>query len=469
MNKTIKKIINPTTLLICIFAICFFLLNKGLITLDDKIYQGAFNNIPTCIKWITEFYTQWSGRITLTVLINIFANLPTIVFKICNVAVFIITILASYKIIKILSDNWNKKIKNILLITIFCSIFSISIPVINSGALWIAGAMNYFWPVSSMLVAMIPLVGELKGEELGKRYYIFAILSNIVAGFAEQTSAILLAFGIIVLIWCKTEKKKISKLLIIHLIIITIFTAINLLAPGNETRSYSEELKWYPSYSSLTLMDKLVQGYIQMANHIINNSTILFSIMAILSSYFIIKNKEINTASKCVATIPILYVILKILPFNTIFSRVLQGANIDGYINQILFNFNKFSISTLYRREVLIQLISSSTVFTIVIIQLIYAFRTKKTGIITAIICCASICSALIMSFSPTIYASGNRVYTATDFLLIIINGILWTKLFSELTVKREWLEKLILFIIIIIGLILYINLYKTGISNIIY
>ena len=458
-----KKIFNA--LLIVIFIIALFFINTGLTSLDDTIYQQSFNNISSCINWVSEFYNVWSGRITLTILINIFCNLPSICFKIVNTIAFLTTMLASYKIITMLIHKWNKKMSSSLLIILFCSIFFVNIPVINSGGLWIAGAMNYLWPVSAMLVALIPFIAELKEIKIKKIYYVLAILANILAGFAEQTSAILLAFGIITVIWCKLEKRKINKILIIHLIIISIFTAINLLAPGNSLRAYSEELKWYPSYSMLSLSDKLVQGYIQMANHLINDTTLLFSIIAVISSYLIITNKKVKKINKYISVIPIIYVLLKVVGLN----KLLPQMDIEAKISQLLFGFERFNINTIYSRKALLQLISSSFVIGIVAVQLIYSFKTKKEGIITSILYCASICSALIMSFTPTIYASGNRVYFATDFLMILISGMLWMQLFKKLRKKENAIWEVLLIVIVILAIILYINLYKTGTNVIIY
>lgn len=453
-----KKISNY--ILIVIFAIAFYFINSGLLTTDDQIYRVAFNSMPTLINWLKEFYTLWSGRLTLTMLINVFANLPIIFFKIANVISFIILILASYKIISILINNVNEKIKNAILITIFCSIFFISIPVINSGAIWLAGAMNYLWPVSAMLVAIIPFISELKGVELKKRYYVFAILANLLAGFSEQTSAILLAFGLITLIWCKIEKKKINKALIAHYITIIICSLVNLLAPGNSARSYAEEIKWYPSYSSLSLMDKLVQGYIHTADHLINNTTILFSIIAILSSYFIITDKKTKKANKIIATLPIIYVL----------TRIVLSITKQETIFQAIFGFQNFNINTIYSRRELIQLMSSSFIILLVAGQLIYAFKSKRTGIIVSILYCASLCSALALAFSPTIFASGNRIFISTDILLVLISVSLWTQLFQKLRKKEKNIWNIILLIIIIVtATFFYIEIYRTGIGTIIY
>ena len=446
MKQTIKKIINPTNLIILIFGICFFCINKGLMTTDDEVYRDAFNSIPTFLNWLSEFYKVWGGRITSMVLTNIFATLPIIVFRISNSIVFIITILASYKIITIVKEEWNEKLKKVLLVILFCSIFFINIKVLNTGAIWVCGATVYLWPLAAMLVALIPFISELTGKKIGKQYYVFAIIANIVAAFAEQTSAILIAFGAISLIWCKIEKRKISKTLIAHYIIIIVLSLVNLLAPGNSARSYSEGIKWYPSFGMLTLLDKLVQGYIQLENHLTQDTRILFSIIAILSSVLIITDKKAKKINKCVAILPIIYVII-----------------MRFYV------LEKFGIQTLYSMKNFAKLVASSFIIILVAAQLVYTFKNKKEGIITSILYCASLCSALAISISPTVYASGNRVFTVTDFLLILVSGILWTEFLPKLKGKWKILGAILITLLIIKSIILYIEFYKTGTSILLY
>lgn len=469
MKKVFKKIINPTTVLIVLFFIDFYLLNRGLTALDDIVYQNAFYDFPTCLNWISEFYQAWSGRITLSILINIFMNLPMQIFKITNSFVFIMIVVTSYKIITILKDDWKSSMKNILLVILFCSIFFISIPVMNSGGLWLAGAMNYLWPFAGMLIAMIPFIKELKGKSFSKKNYILFILASFLGGFAEQTSAILVSFGLITIIWLKLEKKKISKLLMLHYIIIVVLTLVNLFAPGNTARTFAEEIKWYPSYGMLSISDKLVQGYIQVANHLINHTTLLFSIVAVLSSYFILTNQKIKKINKYIAILPILYVVLRVFPFNTLLGRIVPGIDIDGILYNTLFSFERFNIETFNSHTVLLQLISSSTIIGIIAGQFIYLFKDKKTGIIIAILYCASICSALALSFSPSIYASGNRIYLATDFLLVMLSSFLWIELLQKLRNNGNIVWKILLVMIIVLAIVLYINIYINGINMIIY
>ena len=138
-----------------------------------------------------------------------------------------------------------------------------------------------------------------------------------------------------------------------------------------------------------------------------------------------------------------------------------------GICGFLLFSFEKFGIQTLYTHTALLQLISSAIIIGMIACELIYAFNYKKAGIIVAILYCASLCSALILSFSPTIYASGSRVYLLTDFLFVLINSLLIMELLEK--IKHQKVKVIIVSIIAILAIICYINLCRNGINSIVY
>ena len=211
------------------------------------------------------------------------------------------------------------------------------------------------------------------------------------------------------------------------------------------------------------MADKLVQGYIQVANHLVNDSIILFGAVAISSSALILTNKKINKVNKVVAIIPICYVLGKI-----IISKVIPQTAIGIKLNEMFFAFERFNINALYQRKVLLKLVSSSFIIGLVAIQLLYVFKENKNSIIAFILYCASICSGLILSLSPTIYASGNRVYTSMDFLLVLINAWTCNALLYRFRHNKS-VCIIILVFILLIATLLYVHLFRTRINEIIF
>lgn len=448
MIKKIKSNLIPI-ILIVFFVITFFILNKGIQTFDDFVYKEAFCDVTTYWEWLKEFYCSWSGRITVSTLINVFTNTPIIVFKIFNTMILGLIIYFIYRIINVLSKDLNKTIKNLLLICIPGFIYCINIRVISSGCLWISGALNYFWPLGCLLVSLYPFICELKGIECKKRYYIIFFLANFIAAFAEQTAMVLVCFGLITLIICMLEKRKLNKLLIIHFIIIVIFSMILFFAPGNAVRSEAEKSLWYYDFGMLSIGDKVLQSFTYFVDNIINDNFILFG--ALVINIFLL-NIEKNKKGwlKLLTT----YILLVYLVVSVSFAKY------------NIFNLSNISINHFYKIENVLKLILNAIIFWGIGIELMYVFEDKKTGLIISILYFASICSAIALGFSPTIFASGNRIFVLTYYFLALINSCLS----AEVLKKQKGVGKTIYIgILLLISVSMYLNLYSNGIYTILY
>lgn len=466
-----KNIIRKTPIIpiisILVFFILFFIINKAFCTTDDIVYKNSFDGLATLGPSVQDFFSNWSGRVSIMLLTNFFMNIPIEVFKVVNTLVFLLIIAAIFLIVNIIIDKNNSSVKRKIPYIIIGLIFLISANVLNSGTIWVSGALNYLWPFAFMLISIIPFIANIKDKKIKGVCYIFFILANLISCFSEQSGAILIAFGGLSIIYSIYKKKMPSKLLIAHYIMIIVITLISLSAPGNAARFYSEQIQWYPGYEMLSLGDKLLQGYINTANHLVNNTTLLVLIIASISSFLVIKNKKLKTINKAVSTLPVIYFALKIIPLNIIFSKILPGYDIESTINSLLFTFDKFSLLNFHSNQEMFTIVVSMIMFGTVAGGIIYAFKDKKNGIITAILYAASICASLALSFSPTIFASGNRIFVATDFLLVLVNTLLAVELFNN--IKGEKKQFVLLAVLLIVSAIMYINFYTNCLYGIIW
>lgn len=448
MIKKIKSNIIPIILTVCLF-ITFFILNRGIQTSDDLIYKDAFYDVTTYWYWLKEFYCSWSGRITVSTLINIFANTPIIVFKISNTIIFGLIIYFMYRIINVLSKDLNKTIKKLLLFCIPGFIYCINIRVISSGCLWLSGALNYFWPLGCCLIALYPFICELKEIECKKRNYIIFFLANFIAAFAEQTAMVLICFGLITFFICKLEKRKLNKLLIVHYIMIVIFSMILFLAPGNAVRSEAEELLWYYDFGMLSIGDKILQSFSYFVDNIINDNFILFG--ALVINIFLL-NIEKNKKSW-----------LKLLLSYILLMYLLVSVSFAKYN---IFNLGNISINHFYKIENVLKLILNAIIFSVIGMELMYVFENRKNGLIISILYFASICSAIVLGFSPTIFASGNRIFVLTYYFLALINSCLSVEILRQ---QKGIGKTIYIGLLLVISISMYVNLYSNGINTILY
>ena len=451
-KRKILIIIPILIMYIFMYKIC-----KVLLSDDDEVYRDAFNNLPTFISWIKEVLALWSGRIPILALTNFFMHLPLRIFRICNAFIFTSIIISINIISNIILDDLKTENRRKLLYVTFALIFFVDIVVLSGGAFWLCGSLNYLWPFAFMLISIIPFIALLKNKKLKSKYYIVFMLSNLICCFSEQSGAVLVAFGLLTIIYCIYNKIKPDKLLIVHYIMIAIITILSLKAPGNSVRFFAEQTRWYPEFAMLSMGDKLLQGYINLANHIVNYATLLLFILSISIAYLITRNSEIKKHNKFISLIPVIYFGLRLIPFNQHTQK----------INESLFVFNRFGLNNLYNYAENTKIFLSFIILAILAIELIYVWKNKKNGIITSILYCAGMCSAMAMSISPTIFASGNRTFFATDFIIILINTILIGEIFKKVENKESKIS--IIIILLVFASVFYINICSNWLEAVIW
>ena len=441
---------------IMVFAILFIIslilianpLNN---TSDDIVYKNAFNSVPTFFTWAKEFSALWGGRIVALGLCTIFLNVNVKLYMITNICIIIALIYSIYKIINV---NTKKDVSNLnLMLLVVMSLFlCIDKSIMGDSVIWVTGAFNYLWPCMALIIAMIPFVKILNDQDIKKWEYIIYFLSLILASNIEQTGAVLVVFSTILLVISLIKKKKIPKLMIFNYIATVIIFIISFAVQGNDVRFEAELLRYYQDFDMLSIFDKLFLGGALVLNHLINKSTLIILIMSISIMLISINSKDKKRI--ILSSIPLGYSLLKAVPLNNLFSRII-GFNIEKNLDKFLFTFSKYSIETICNPFTYIQIIIGVFVFICLSILIFYSFKDIKKSIIYTLIYFAGICASLALSFSPTIFASGSRIFFVND----IMNLIICSALINEISKGDTKNKKSYIIFTIFVLLMGFINL----------
>ena len=463
-NKILKS-----NIVIILFFLCLVFISLNAINLthsknsDDIFYKEAFRDIASLTDFIKSFANGWGGRIIPSVFSTILLNIDLIIYKIITSVVVVILMYSIYRlvIIKNVIIEDNKKTKLILFITM-ALFFLINEAVIKQGVIWVTGASNYLWQCLAMMIALIPYVKIIKKVEIKKWEYTIYFAANIYASNSEQAGIILLAFGIIAIVMSIITKNKFKKSILIYYIISASLVIITLIAPGNGVRYQKEILRWYPSFETLSLSDKIFQGLSYMLDHLINKSPIILFILTIFIVFKTFKEyKENNNKQKLIiACIPLIYMTTKIVPINVLFSKVITTFDVEVLLNRFLYNFPLYSTETIYNPMLYISVIIGTFVVIILAMLIYMNFSDKENKNIYTLLYLAGVGSSMCLSFSPTIFASSQRIFMIHDILLItIVIGILSEYLISEkINKKMISVFLIIIFMTIINALNYYLN-----------
>lgn len=471
LNKKVKNILRKENIpFLCFMIAMFFIHFKISIAVgsDDSYYIKAWDGVNLSnFQDLFMKYLSLNNRVLINIAIATIIRLDLWVWKILNITIFtgLMYLISNLTNFNKGSTEQERLEKNTFLCII---VFFVHYNVLSSGAYWITGSFNYLWTTAFCFIGLIPFKKLIFNEEIKNKLLIWSSIFALYACYFEQTAAILLCFGILSLIFSKLVlKKKIHFSLMIYYGFILINCLILLLLPFNEGRFVGEIGAWYPNFPMLSFVDKLYQGTTHLFNHIINNTSLIMFI--ITGMIFAILFKKYNDSIiRSIASIPVVYFSLRILPFNKLLTKSFNyPMELDDTFYNVLYNFNNNVFEKIVNKVDYLPFIVGGTVI-LLIPFLIYAiYENTKESFYLIILYFAGIAASVVLSFSPTIFGSGNRIFFVTDFILILISGALFEKFYKCLIKQRVFYKIFIAFLgLIVIGLIIQTALY---LSNTIY
>lgn len=448
MKKIFSKIFKIENIPYFILAFLMLLVfAKRTVTPGDDewfsaILNDAFNG--NLIDYLHHRYTSWTGRIVIESIMVPMFGCNLWLWRVLNTMMTVILAFGIYKLIPYKYVDEMTEGKRLLIKSIICiSIFTIHKDVFLTAISWITGSFNYLWPVACSLLVMLPFKNALFKENFNKKWYIILVFATILGANMEQASLVILCFALLTNIYLIIRDKKVRVDLVIFNIFIAVNTGILFLAPGNYARSASETITWFGQWDMISLPTKVMMGTNLFLDHIFRNEIILMAVLVGLTNIVIWKKYK-DILIKALAAIPMIVVIIKIV------EKVFKILNVSTE----LFIFKLFSVQNLNILnfdDIKLFLPTSILLCTLLIIPVMFLLIFDKIEMkcLSAILYLAAICSALSISVSPTIYASGTRVFFVTDILIIVISALILNEFL------RRWRVNIYL---ILVFLILFAN-----------
>lgn len=431
MKKFFKEIFKVDNIPYLVLSLIMFLsfANINIKPGDDEWFSTILNKSfdDNLIKYLKERYIGWTGRIVIEfIMVPMFG---------CNIWIWrclntIVSVVLAFGIYNLIPYNYISKIEEserLLIKSLICiSIFAIPTEVFSASISWITGSYNYLWPVACLLLMILPYKKAIFKEYFNRKWYFVLIFITILGANMEQASLVILVFALITNIYITIRDNKIRKDLLIFNIFIAINTAILFLAPGNYERSNKEILTWFGQWDMISLPTKLMMGINLFLEHTFESNIILIVMLFVLVNILIWKEHK-SVLIKVLGIIPLFISIIKVIEKN------IHILNINN--NLLIFRLlNVQNLNILNFDDIKLFLPTFILLFTILIIPVLFLFIFDNTELkyLSIILYLAAICSALSISISPTIYASGPRIFFLTDILIIVIIGLILSELLKK-------------------------------------
>lgn len=467
-NSNKKVIKNYFPMIILSLSIWVILLRIGLKDGTDDTAHIAYLSQYGVLKWIYNRIITWQpcifSDLTYALLIN---NLS--IWRIFNSIVLFVLMFSISKIsVGRINDDYKLEVNSFAC----CLFYFISPYVIISGVMWYSGS-PYLWLTTAMIVSIIPFYYEISRRPIVyKNLNIIFWVTTIYASYSVQQLAIIFCFSTICIVYLKICRRKVNKELIIQYILIILNGAIFYVLSQIGDR-ITKEVHWYVGFDMLSFIDKLFQGINWTNYHYINSSNILMLILSI-ELFLIIRN--IKPEIKILSMIPMTFFMLRVIPLNALFSNFnINNSNVHfwtGKLNPYMFEevlYNHFydtakiMPNNMFSDSIFNFLPSYSGFFIMLFISILLwvALPNKDDKISIVSLYFAALVSGYVLGFSPTIIASGNRIFFVGNILILLIT----VKLFYEILHNDMYYYKWEKYIFIVLAMLMWLQ-YATHFAS---
>jgi len=441
LMKSVKQIIQSEFFPFLILFIAMIILHKFVFLWGDDIYFSSVPQKYTLPGYLNWRYLTWAGRVSAEGTVFFIFKDGAKLWRIIN-PMFIV--LFAYSISRLVTDRnlWDQKSRRSINWFICLGWLYISKEILWESVFWVTGSVYYLWTVTAGLIALLPFKDAVAGESKSSRFNVIYIISAMFAALGqEQISLIIVVFSIIINIQLYIKHKKVQKILIIESVIIILCFLILYLAPGNYVRIHSEINTWMPNYPLYDKFEIGFSGVRWLLDCIINRSRLMLLMLTILLGFLVFfKYKGIRSGfftvipfiGSILLFLAILLSIYVVVPDFMVgkvhFPEIYYSTGTS--VKKLLFNF--YMELKLYNIKTIKFIVWPVFIFLIPFyLFMLYKFTLKSFYYI--LIYLAGICSAVILFFSPTIYASGYRtifimnvsLFLVFIFLLKDIKGLL--------------------------------------------
>ncbi|RHP34978.1 DUF6056 family protein [Lachnotalea sp. AF33-28] len=410
---------------IFIFLFCFMLLLHFFLNTDrsDDVRYWEALQTQTVRDLVSNRYFTWSSRSVLEFVWFHLILLGVWSWRIADSIVWTMLAYVIYRFSDVADSSNNRKHLKIMAVELV-----LLYPFIQLGSAgWEATTLNYLWPVSFGLLACLPIKKIIYCEKIQWWEYGIYVICTAFSASHEQACVALFILTLIFSIYFIMKRTK-NVFVYIQFLICLCSLIYIMRSPGNSVRYDREVWYWFPQYETLSLIDKIELGFSNGASYLLFKPNLIFLIFSIFLLLRAFKEPQTGRGMNIWSGIPLVSVGVLVLtrPLLQLYfpemTRIIESVTPTGIITAGNYNM----LSAYIPLALLILALVS------VIMAFLFWCRDKKTckyTWINILIILTGGVTAVIMGFSPTIFASGERTMVFLETAVLLSTQLLFARI----------------------------------------
>ncbi|MDD7615415.1 MAG: DUF6056 family protein [Clostridiaceae bacterium] len=399
----------------CIAATAFYLIFTRLVIKTD---DGHFIAIMSesgfdLIEWLKLRFETWSGRITCEFLTMKFLSVPLIFWKITASLIWIFIV---WFIIKLISAFGVRDRSSEIFAV--CIPFTVFIGCLNPGAFWFTGSMFYLFPFGAMTAVVLPAVFDVLNIKYRRiPFVILSAVAGLLACSQEQTAALTVGFYSVLML-CLAIGKRLKPYHFAPIPFAVFSTYLLFSAPGMAERMKLETGK-FERFADMNFFEKLFCGLSNYFAFGFMMSAVVFGLLIVL---IVIKLNDLyrSKAAKALSCLLSAFAVFSFVGGNVL-SLATNGSIPDKAFEKM------FSSGETNAVNIIIIAVCFVTLLLVVSALIMIMRKQFKTGFSALLCFFAGVCSAVVVGFSSSVYASGQRIFFFSELLTLIACAILFS------------------------------------------
>lgn len=365
---------------------------------DDLYYLNWMNRDGYSLtSFLYERYTTWSARVISDAYTMFALQLPAGGWRV-TVAIFFALVYAGLVRV-VVGPLHRRSAGDVLWVSLFAggALWFVFEGVLASAVFWLSGAASYVLPVSALLLAGVFLRNVVAGEKIRWRYgYVIPVM---VAANQEQTALLLIMAFAAVLLWMRMNHRPIEKNLVFLTFMGGLVAAVTFLCPGNINRYAAEVRHWYPAFSELDAGDKLLRGWRYVMRHAYAlDHSVVWLVYGIIGLG--VWMRRVHIGWRLATIFPLMVLLCVHIDPDSIWGTIAEKKTVAHEYGPWLW-------------LTLASAVEGACLFSL--------FKDRARALVVTGIFVAAFGISWAVSFSPTIYDSGERVFFVGNILFILV------------------------------------------------
>lgn len=412
------------------FLAAFFLCRTIKYSDGDDAYFYQMAHSMGFFEYLKMRYITWEGRMTSEAMTYISMYFGKGFWNVANAGMLTLLVGGLAKLVKKITRQMEPQKEAALAFFMCTGVLMMGIPVIGYAGFWITGSTFYMWSIVAGIWAAIPLTELVfSPEKVSWKSYLYAIPCGFIAAMGlEQIAAVVITFGVLALIYHFGKEKKIHIPTAVQTVIMMIALIVLFISPGTSARS-GQELEWMPEFDTMSIPHHVFITGQWILSGFANYHKVLVSAILGITLVFYFSKKQEKQISKVVVTMLSVAGIVSAwvsLFGSTVFSEL--GMGVPEGMEPVEKTATLVSLSG-------VQIFACIWQMILLVLMGVLLWKTGESRLeksVMILLLLASVVSAAVMYFSPTMYVSGPRVFFVTAVLLWLLTGILFGKIKSQ-------------------------------------